>query len=75
MDQCATVKNWVVQVTRGDFSTWLSSRPGRHKTVTTPKIIDQIHELYLKDRRILVKSITEQMAISHVLIGSIIHKD
>ena len=44
----ATVKNWVTQFKRGDFF----QSPGQPKTVTTPKIIDQIHELILKDRRI-----------------------
>jgi len=46
----ATVKNWVAQFKRGDFSTCDASRPGRPKTVTTPEIIDQIHELILEDR-------------------------
>jgi len=41
----ATVKNWVAQFKRGDFSTCDASRPGRPKTLTTPEIIDQIHEL------------------------------
>jgi len=39
----ATVKNWVAQFKRGDFSTCAAPRPGRTKTVTTPEIIDQIH--------------------------------
>jgi len=37
---CATVKNWVAQFKRGDFSTCVAPRPGRTKTVTTPGIID-----------------------------------
>ena len=41
----ATVKNWVAQFKRGDFSTCDEPRPGRPKTVTTPEIIDQIHKL------------------------------
>ena len=36
----ATVKDWVAQFKRGDFSTCVAPRPGRHKTVTTPEIID-----------------------------------
>ena len=40
-----TVKNWVAQFKRGDFSTCDAPRPGRPKTVTTPEIIDQSHEL------------------------------
>jgi len=39
----ATVKNWVAQFKRGEFSTCDAPRPGRPKTVTTPEIIDQIH--------------------------------
>jgi len=61
----ATVKNWLAQFELRDFSTCDAPRPGRHKTVTTPEIIDQIHELILEDRRISTKSIagwvTEQL--------------
>jgi len=49
----------------GDISTYDAPRPGRHKTVTTPEIIDQIHELILEDRRFSAKSIAEQL-VSHV---------
>ena len=43
--------------------------------MTTPEIIDQIHELILEDRRISAKSIAEQLGISRERIGSIIHED
>jgi len=49
----ATIKNWVAQFQRGDFSTCDAPRPGWPKTVITPEIIDQIHKLILEDRRIL----------------------
>ena len=55
----ATVKNWVARFKRGDFSTCDAPRPGRPKTVTTPEIIDQIHELILEERRISAKWIAE----------------
>ena len=71
----ATVKTWVAQFKRGDFSTCDEPRPGRLKTVTTPEIIDQIHELILEDRRISAKSIAEQLGVSCELVGSIIHAD
>jgi len=71
----ATVKNWVAQFKRGDFSTCDAPRPGRPKTVTTSEIIDQIHELMLEDRRISSKSIAEQLGISRESFGSISHKD
>jgi transposase len=41
----ATVKNWVAHFKRCDISVCCAPRPGRPKTVTTPEIFDQIHEL------------------------------
>jgi len=69
----ATVKKWVAQFKRGDLSTCVAPRPGRPKTLTTPEIIDQIHELILEDRRISAKSRAEQLGISRERVGSIIH--
>jgi len=71
----ATVKNWVAQFKRGDFSTCEASHPGRPKTATTPEIIDQIHKLILEDHRISAKSIAKQLGISCEWAGSIIHED
>ena len=71
----ATVKKWVTQFKRGDFSTCDAPRPGKPKTVITPKIIEQIHELILEHRRIPAKSIAEQLGISRERVGSIIHED
>jgi len=65
----------VAQFKRGDFSTCDARRPGRAKTVTTPEIIDQFHELILEDRRISAKSIAVQLGISRERVGSIIHED
>jgi len=71
----ATVKNWVAQFKRGEFSTCDAPRPGRPKTVTTPEIIDQIHVLIFQDRRISAKSIAKQLGISREGVGSINHED
>jgi len=70
----ATIKNWVAQSERGDFSTCDAPHPGRPKTVTTPEIIDKIHELILDDCQISAKSIPE-LGISHEWVGFIIHDD
>ena len=67
----ATVKNWVAQFKRSDFST---CRPARPKTVTAAEIMDQINELILGGRRISAKSIAEQLRISREWVGSIIHE-
>jgi len=70
----ATVRNWVAQFKRGDFSTSDAPRPGQPKTVTNPEITDQIHALILEDSRISAKSIAEQLGISRERVG-IIHED
>jgi len=67
--------DWVTQFKSGDFSTCDAPRPGRPKTVTTPEIIDQIHEMILEDRCISAKSIAKQLGISRERVGSIIHED
>jgi len=67
----ATVKNWVAQFKRGDFSTCDASRPGR----PTTEIIDHIHELIMEDCRISPKSIAEQLGISRERFGFIIHEE
>jgi len=71
----ATIKNWVAQFKRGDFSACVAPRPGRPKTVTNPEIIDQNHKLILEDRRISAKSISEQRGISRERVGYTIHED
>ena len=43
--------------------------------MTTPEIIDQIHELVLEDGWISARSIPEQLGISREGIASIIHED
>jgi len=71
----ATVKNWVAQFKRGDFSTCDAPLPGRRKIVTTLEIIDKIHELILGDSWISAKSISEQLGMSRGQVGPTIHED
>jgi len=71
----ATIKNWLVQFKRGDFSTCDAPRPGQPKTVTTQEIVNQTQELMLEDGRLSAKSIAEQLDISSERVGSIIHED
>jgi len=65
----------VTQFKRGDFSTCNAPRPGQPITVTTPEIIDEIHELIFEDRRNSTKSIGEQLGILLERVGFIIHED
>jgi len=43
--------------------------------VTTPEIIEQIHEIILEDSRISAKSVAEQLGISCERVGTIIQKN
>jgi hypothetical protein len=45
-------------VKRGDFSACDAPRSGRTKIMTTPEIMDQIHELILEDHRISAKDLS-----------------
>ena len=65
----------MAQFKRGDFSTCDVPCLRRPKTVTTPEIIDKIHELISEGRRISAKSIAERLDISRERFGSIIHED
>jgi histone-lysine N-methyltransferase SETMAR len=65
----------VTQFKSGDFSTCFALRPRRHKTVTTPEVIDQIHKQMLEESRISANSIAEQLGISRERVGSIIRED
>jgi len=65
----------VTQFKSGDISTCDAPRPGQPKTVATPEIIDQNHELILEGRQISAKSIAEQLGISRERVGSIIQED
>ena len=44
------------------------------KILTTPEIIDEIHELILEDRWISDKLIADQLGIAREWVGSIITK-
>jgi len=71
----ATLKNWVAQFKRSDFSTCGAPHPGLPKTLTTSEIIDQIHELIVEDHQVSAKSVAEQLSVSCEHVGSIIHED
>ena len=70
----ATVRNWVAELKRIDFSTCVSPRPGRPGRVSTPEIIDKLHELILEYCRISAKSIAEHVVISRERVGTIIYE-
>lgn len=70
----ATVYNWVNEFKRGRTSTKDENRSGRPVEVSTPEMIDKIHDMVLSDRRIKVREIVEATGISKGTVGSILHE-
>ncbi|XP_023217030.1 histone-lysine N-methyltransferase SETMAR-like [Centruroides sculpturatus] len=70
----ATVYNWVNEFKRGRTSTKDEHRSGRPVEVTTPEMIDKIHDMVLSDRRIKVREIVEATGISQGTVFSILHE-
>ncbi|XP_036144769.1 protein GVQW3-like [Monomorium pharaonis] len=70
----ATVYNWVNEFKRGRTSTKGERRSGRPVEVTTPAIIDKIHDMVLSNRRIKVREIVEATGISQDTVFSILHE-
>ena len=66
-DKCpsySTVKKWCANFQGGDFETDDAARSGRPSTVSTPEVVDHVHDLILADRRISAKTIAETLEIS-----------
>ena len=70
----ATVYNWVNEFKRYSTSTKDEHRPGRPVEVTTPEMINKIHDMVLSDRRIKVREIVEATGISQDTVFSILHE-
>ena len=69
----ATVYNWVNEFKRGRTSTKDEHRSGHPVEVTTPEMIDRIHDMVLSDRRITVREIVKATGISRGTVCSILH--
>ena len=70
----ATVYNWVNEFKRGRPSTKDEHCSGRPVEVTTPKMIDRIHNMVLSDQRIKVREIVEATGMSQSTVFSVLHE-
>jgi hypothetical protein len=50
----STIKKWAAEFQRGRTCLEVDSSEGRPKSLTTPEIIEQVHDMLLDDRRLLV---------------------
>ena len=74
----STIKQWVSEFKKGGVSTSDEPRSGRPIEVTTPHIIEKIHqiEIVLKDRRLRLKvrEIAETCKMSYECVQNILHQ-
>ena len=65
---------WVNEFKRGRTSTKDEHRSGRPVEVSTPEMIDKIHDMVLSDRRIKVREIDDTTGISQGTVVFILHE-
>lgn len=70
----STVKQWVSEFKKGRVSTSDEPRSGRPIEVTTPDMIEKIHQIVLKDRRLKVREIAETCKMSYERVQNILHQ-
>jgi histone-lysine N-methyltransferase SETMAR len=71
----STIKKWAAQFKHGRTSLEDDSREGRPKIATTPKFMEQVHDMVLDDRRMKVREIAETIDISKERVGYIYTKN
>lgn len=69
-----TVYNWYNEFKRGRTSTNDEHRSGRPKEVTTPEMIEKVHDIVLNDRKVKVREIVDILNISYERVHHILHE-
>lgn len=69
-----TVKKWCANFQRGDFETHDEVGVKKPSIVSSPEIVDNVHDLILADRRISTERIAEALEIPREGIEFIIHE-
>lgn len=70
----ATVKFWKAEFVRGRTSVFDDDHLGPSNTVTTPEIVNKIHDMIMADRRIKIRELAEAANISTERVHNIVHK-
>ena len=68
-------KKWIGENKRGRTSTNDAERSGWPKDVTTPEIIEKIHDIVLDDTKVGVYELAEATGISTGSVIEILHED
>lgn len=70
----ATVKFWKAEFVRGRTSVLDEPSTGRPMEVTTPEMINKVHDMIMADRRIKLREIAEALNISCERVWNIVHQ-
>ena len=65
----STIKKWAAEFKHGRTSLEVDPREGRPNSVTTPEIIEQVHDILLDDRRMKLREVAETIGISNERVG------
>ena len=69
------VEKLIGKFERGLTSTHDAERSGRTKNVTTPEIIEKVHDIVLDDPKVRVLKLAEASGISIRIVVNILHED
>ena len=67
------VQKWFTEFRFGRTSTETISSPGRPNEITTPEMINKIHDIVLNDVKVKVREIAEIVSISTEHVFNILH--
>lgn len=76
-DSCPShgmIQKWFTEFKCGRTSTEDAHRPGRPIEVTTPEMIDKIHDLVLNEPKIKVREIVKTVNVSYERVLNILHE-
>ena len=68
------VQKWFTEFRFGRTSTETIPSPGRPNEITTPNIINKIHDMVLDDKKLKVREIAETTSISTERVHNILHE-
>ena len=68
------VQKWFAEFRCGRTSTETQPSPGRPNEVTTPEMINKIHDMVLENKKLKVREIAKMVGISNERVCNVLHQ-